>query len=86
VVKALEIAEAVAVHKNAFFAEKDASGNRIDYLAAVRDGLTLVPTGNAYGALRADYQRMVQERLFIDEAESFETLMTKCSKIQGQLK
>jgi hypothetical protein len=86
VLKAREIAEAVAVHKNAFFAEKDATGNRIDYLAAVRDGLTLVPTGNAYDALRADYQRMVEERLFIGEAESFETLMTKCSKIQGQLK
>jgi hypothetical protein len=86
VLKAREVAKAVAIHKNAFFAEKDATGNRIDYVAAVRDGLTLVPSGSAYDALRADYQRMVDERLFIDEAESFETLMTKCSKIQAQLK
>jgi hypothetical protein len=86
VLKAREIAEAVAIHKNAFFVEKDATGNRIDYLAAARDGLILVPTGNAYDALRADYQRMVQERLFIGETESFETLMTKCSNIQRQLK
>jgi hypothetical protein len=85
VLKAQEVAEAVAIHKNAFFAEKDVAGNRIDYLASVRDGLTLVPSGSAYDALRADYQRMVEERLFIDEAESFETLMTKCLKIQGQL-
>jgi len=86
VLKAWEVAEAVAVHKNAFFAEKDATGNRIDYLAAVRDGLILVPTGNAYDALRADYQRMVQERLFIDEAESFEETMTRCGQIQQKLK
>jgi hypothetical protein len=86
VLKAREVAKAVAIHKNAFFAEKDATGNRIDYVAAVRDGLTLVPSGSAYDALRADYQRMVDERLFIDEAETFETLMTKCSKIQVQLK
>jgi hypothetical protein len=86
VLKAWEIGEAVAVHKNAFFAEKDATGNRIDYLAAVCDGLILVPTGNAYDALRADYQRMVQERLFIDEAESFEETMTRCGQIQQKLK
>jgi hypothetical protein len=86
VLKAREIAEAVAVHKNAFFAEKDAAGNRIDYLVAVRDGLILVPSGSAYDALRADYQHMVEERLFIGEIESFEMLMTKCSKIQEQLK
>jgi hypothetical protein len=86
VLKSREIAEAVAVHKNAFFAEKDATGNRIDYLAAVRDGLILVPPGTAYDALRADYQRMVQERLFIDEAESFEETMTRCARIQEQLR
>jgi hypothetical protein len=83
--KAHEVAEAVAIHKNAFFAEKDAAGNRIDYLAAVRGGLALVPSGNAYDALRADYQHMVEERLFIDEAESFEMLMSKCAKIHEQL-
>jgi len=83
--KAREVAEAVAIHKNAFFAEKDAAGNRIDYLAAVRGGLALVPSGNAYDALRADYQRMVEERLFIDEAESFELLMSKCAQIHEQL-
>src|SRR5271163_736295 len=56
---ATDVAEAVAVHKNAFFAEKDSHGNRIDYLDAVRNGLTLVPTGGAYDALLGDYQRMI---------------------------
>ena len=86
VLKARKVAEAIAVHKNSFFAEKDASGNRIDYLQAVRDGLKLVPTGTAYDALRADYQRMIEERLFLDEADSFEEMMTKCARIQGQLR
>jgi hypothetical protein len=84
VLKAREVAEAVAVHKNAFFAEKDAAGNRMDYLAALRGCLALVPSGNAYDALRADYHRMVQERLFLDEAESFEMLMSKCPQIHEQ--
>jgi hypothetical protein len=82
---AREVAEAVAVHKNAFFSEKDAAGNRIDYIQAVRGGIILVPTESAYDALRADYQRMVEERLFVDESESFETLISKCSTIQQQL-
>jgi hypothetical protein len=86
VLKALEVGEAVTVHKNTFFAEQDATGNLIDYLAAVRDGLTFVPSGSAYEVLRADNQRMVEQRLFSDEAELFETLMTKYSRIQGQLK
>jgi hypothetical protein len=35
---AQDVAEAVAIHKNAFFIEKDAKGNRIDYLEAVHRG------------------------------------------------
>jgi len=84
-IAAREVAEAVAVHKNAFFAEKDANGNRIDYLEVVRGGITLVPTGNAYDALRVDYRRMVQEGLFVEEPESFEQTMTNCALIQEEL-
>jgi hypothetical protein len=85
VMKASEVAEAVAMHKNAFFVEKDVAGNRIDYLAAVRGGITLVPTGNAYDTLRADYQRMDEERLFVEETQSFEETMAHCARIQEQL-
>jgi hypothetical protein len=83
---AQEVAEAVAIHKNAFFVEKDANGNRIDYLEAVHRGLTILPTGTGYDALRQDYQRMVEEGLLVGASESFELLMTRCSGIQGQLK
>jgi len=83
---AQDVAEAVAIHKNAFFVEKDASGNRIDYLEAVHSGLTLLPSGTGYDALRQDYLRMVEEGLLVGMSESFEILMTKCSGIEAQLR
>ena len=81
-----EVAEGVATHKNAFFTEKDANGNRIDYLKAVHRGLTLVPTGSGYDALRTDYLHMVEDGLLAGNAEAFEDLMRKWSSIQAQLK
>jgi hypothetical protein len=83
---AQDVAEAVALHKNAFFAEKDTNGNRIDYVEAVRGGLTLLPSGTGYNALRHDYQRMIEDGLLLGDAETFEALMTRCSGIQAQLK
>jgi len=83
---AQDVAEAVAIHKNAFFVEKDASGSRIDYLEAVHSGLTLLPSGTGYDALRQDYLRMVEEGLLVGTSESFEILMTKCSGIEAQLR
>jgi len=80
------VAEAVAIHKNAFFVEKDANGNRIDYLEAVHGGLTLVPNGSGYEALRTDYLHMVEDGLLAGDAETFEDLMRRCSGIQAQLK
>lgn len=81
-VHARDIAEAVALHKSAFFIEKDASGNRIDYTSAVRGALCLVPEGQAREALRADYQRMVDDGLLMDDAEPFDHLVEVCGKIQ----
>jgi hypothetical protein len=81
-----DVAEAAAVHKNAFFAEKDGGGNRIDYVEAVHRGLTLLPTGTGYDALRHDYQRMIEDGLLVGDAETFEVLMTRCAGIQAQLK
>jgi hypothetical protein len=79
------IAEAVAIHKSAFFVEKDLSGNRIDYETAIHGGLVLMPEGNALDALREDYQRMVADGLLLEEAESFDRLMEKCKTIQEQV-
>ena len=76
------LAQAVADHKSVFFAEKDARGNVIDYDAAVSGGLQLVPADGSLAKLATDYQHMVENGLFLDDAESFEALLERCKVIQ----
>lgn len=76
-----ETANAVAAHKAMFFCENDASGNWIDYEAAVTGGLQLVPAGDSLTALADDYARMVEDRLLLEEAEPFDVLMDICRAI-----
>ena len=78
------IAEGVAAHKAAFFREKDASGDWVDYQAAVAGGLRLVPAGDAFLALAEDYARMVEDRWLLDDAESFDVLMDACQAIEDR--
>ena len=78
------IAEGVAEHKAAFFREKDASGNRVDYGAAVTGGLRLVPEGDALSALAGDYARMIEDGWLFDEAEPFGVLMDACQAIEDR--
>ncbi len=72
------LADAVARHKAMFFVEKAANRSPVDYAAAVGGGLQLAPGGAALRALEYDYGRMVEDGLLLDDAESFETLMTRC--------
>ena len=81
----LDIGLAVAAHKEHFFAAKDAGGKVIDYRAAVRGRISLVPEGDALDALRADYAAMVAEGLLLDDAEPFDDLVRTCAKIEAQL-
>ena len=76
-----ETANAVAAHKAMFFREKDVSGRRIDYAAAVTGGLRLVLAGDSLSALADDYARMVEDRLLFEEAEPFDVLMDACRAI-----
>ncbi|RJP62595.1 MAG: nucleotidyl transferase AbiEii/AbiGii toxin family protein [Comamonadaceae bacterium] len=76
------LAKAVADHKGIFFAERSPDGEPIDYHAAVKGGLRLVPDKGALTALAADYQHMVDDGLFLDEVESFDTLLHQCRAIQ----
>lgn len=76
------LANAVAAHKSIFFAEKNLDGGLIDYHAAVAGGLRLVPDDGALVKLAADYQHMVDDGLFLDEVESFDTLLQHCHTIQ----
>ena len=77
-----ELATAVADHKSIFFAEKNLDGGLIDYHAAVAGGLRLVPDDGALAKLATDYQHMVDDGLFLDEAESFDALLHQCRAIQ----
>ncbi len=76
------LARAVAEHKSVFFAEKNTHGDVIDYHAAVAGGLQLVPDDDALAKLAADYLHMVDDGLFLDDAEPFETLLDQCRVIQ----
>ncbi len=77
------LAESVARHKSMFFRERDASGDWIDYLTAVRGDLELVPGGSTYDALAEDYERMLDDGMLFD-GESFEEVMAGCAAIQGK--
>lgn len=76
------LALAVADHKSVFFTEKNAQGDVIDYHTVVSGGLQLVPEGSALEKLAADYQHMVDDGLFLDDVETFDTLLNRCQAIQ----
>ena len=79
------LAQAVADHKSVFFAEENMHGVVIDYHTAVAGGLQLVPNDDdALAKLAADYQQMVDDGLFFDDAEPFEALLDRCRTIQAK--
>ena len=78
----MALARAVADHKSVFFAEKNPRGEVINYHGAVTGGLQLVPESGALAKLAADYQHMVDDGLFLDDAEPFEALLERCRAIQ----
>ena len=78
------LAKAVAEHKGIFFAESGPDGEPIDYHAAVSGGLRLVPDDGALTRLATDYQHMVDDGLFLEEAESFDDLLRRRQAIQDK--
>jgi hypothetical protein len=80
-----EVAQAVAIHKNAFFEEKDERQTRIDYIAAVTGSIRLMPSGSGIVALRKDYEAMIADGLLFEEAQPFDQLMLACSQIQEEI-
>jgi hypothetical protein len=46
--------------------------------------LQLVPDDDALAKLAADYQQMVDDGLFLDDAEPFEALLDQCRAIQAK--
>lgn len=80
-----ELAQAVAAHKSVFFAESAPDGTTIDYGAAVKGALVLVPGGDARVALADDYQRMVDDGLLMDDAEPFDNLLELCQALADKV-
>lgn len=74
----------VARHKQIFFRERDTDGNWIDYADAVSGNLQLVPEGNAYAALKEDYERMVNDGILLDDEEGFGELMRRCAELEDK--
>ena len=76
------LADRVGRHKNVFFREKDSAGSYIDYTAAVRGQLQLVPEGDRLATLADDYARMVDDRLLFETPPTFESVIERCQDIQ----
>ncbi len=76
-----DVAQAVADHKSHFFSEKDAAGGEVDYRAAVRGDLHIVPEGPARTALEADYARMLDDQVMVGDALPFDELMATCQDV-----
>jgi hypothetical protein len=79
-----DLAKRVATHKCVFFPEKDTTGAPIDYTAAVTGGLKLVPDGEGRAILSADYQKMLEDGLLPDGAETFDDILAHCADIQNR--
>jgi hypothetical protein len=82
--KALEdraLAGEVAEFKSRFFRAKDTDGNPIDYAAAISGDLQLVPGPEALKVLEADYKKMADDGVLLDDAEPFADLMERCADL-----
>jgi hypothetical protein len=79
------LANEVAEFKSRFFRDKDRNGKLIDYVAAVSGKLQLVPDADAKKVLAADYKKMADEGILLDDAEPFEELMKKCADLEARV-
>ncbi|WP_347989558.1 nucleotidyl transferase AbiEii/AbiGii toxin family protein [Methylomonas sp. AM2-LC] len=80
-----ELANMVAEHKTMFFVEKDKHGSKIDYYAATRGQLLLIPQGESLTALERDYENMLKDGLLSINQPSFAEVIDKCQDIQDQV-
>jgi hypothetical protein len=80
-----DLATAVADHKSKFFPAKDARAAPIDFHAAIGGNLTLVPQGEAYALLHADYGAMIEASYLDGDVETFEALMVRCGDLQARI-
>lgn len=77
-----ELGKKVAEHKSMFFAEKDATGAKVDYHHAVTGAIQLVPTGESLTALERDYMAMLEDGLLALHQPDFSELIENCRAIE----
>jgi hypothetical protein len=80
-----DLAQNVAMHKSMFFSEKNADHLAIDYLAAVRGAIQLVPKGEALGSLKEDYMAMLSDGLLSSYQPAFEEIMEICDELEQEI-
>jgi hypothetical protein len=76
------LANEIANFKGKFFRAKDSTGNPIDYAAAVSGALQLVPGAEALQALEADYKKMADDGILLEDAEPFSDLIKRCADLE----
>jgi hypothetical protein len=76
------LANEVAEFKGRFFRAKDSKGNPIDYAAAVSGALQLVPDAEALKALEADYKKMADDGILLDDPQPFADLVERCADLE----
>ena len=78
------LARQVADHKKDFWRSKDSANQPIDYIAAISGSLQLVPTGEAFKALKADYVAMLDSGMLRDDPPQFDKLLERIAVLQEQ--
>jgi hypothetical protein len=76
------LAKEVAEFKSKFFRAKDSTGNSIDYSKVVLGSLKLVPDADALKVLEADYKKMADDGILLDDAEPFSKLIERCRDLE----
>lgn len=71
--------------ENIFFAASTPDSAPNDYHAAVTGALALAPSGNARRTLAEDYERMVEDRILLDDAEPFAALLRRCQALADKV-
>ena len=76
------VARRVARLKNTFYRERGSDGEWIDFEAVVSGSLQLVPGEARREGIAEDYDKMVEAGMLYEDAEPFDSLMTKCAGIE----
>ena len=61
---------------------RDGAGNSIDYSKVVSGSLKLVPDADALKVLEADYKKMADDGILLDDAEPFSKLIERCADLE----